>query len=810
MRKVVVIVALLLLAALAYAQSPFTFYEVNLDVGPLGGGFAKLVDSNFVERSEVYLGDVLYLLLDLRDFGDVDVGVTIVDESPFGTRTYTGTLRGGRVWGLQFSIVEPICDGCIYTMRIRACSIWTCKSDTVSWVERWYPPVAVRDVRVLYGSSPTSRLVVGKEYVVEVVVENMGQRGYEYTVVVESKGGHVPRVSKSVWVGAGAYATVRLTVKPQSYPAGYGDTLVVSVYGAKGPVGDRREINVEIVPPRPGPFVVASVSGGRLVESEEGRVVVTLTNMGWGGRFVDVKVSPAFSAAASGASYPQSFGPGANVTLSFSITPRESGRRTVELVLTYEGDDGSQYTERHTLDLYIYVRVRVGARDHLGYSLGAACVEVNGSCVGDVVVDPALLVRIRASEVVDLGVGARAVFLGWSDGTGGAVREERFAKSVSLVANYERQYRVVVVDRLGKASLDQWVRAGDAVYISPPSYVEEGGGSRWRLAGVSGCGVGRVVVDRPLQCTVEWVKQFYVEVLWKSGDRGGTCRADWVDAGSQLRLGAEACKPREEAGERYVFEGWDLGGRRVESPDFAIDVSGPVRAVANFRRQFRVVVEDGVGGTSLDKWVDEGGSVELNPPKYVDAGSGSRWVFKGYEGGCSVGVNRVFGPLSCRAEWGREYRVEVVAELEGRRDVCFADWVAEGSALSFSVDRCRPGDEGLGPLVRVVFREWRGFGQSKNVSFTVDRPMEVVAVYGRDYTGLVLAVAGGAAVGGVFGYRQWKERTTVTRTRRVERMSEEPTQTYGVETRRERGDVAREASTMVYKAEDEEGKTRRD
>jgi len=67
-----------------------------------------------------------------------------------------------------------------------------------------------------------------------------------------------------------------------------------------------------------------------------------------------------------------------------------------------------------------------------------------------------------------------------------------------------------------------------------------------------------------------------------------------------------------------------------------------------------------------------------------------------------------------------------------------------------------------------------------------------------------------AAVGGVFGYRQWKERTTVTRRRRVERMSEEPTQTYGVETRRERGDVVREASTMVYKAEDEEGETRRD
>jgi len=41
-------------------------------------------------------------------------------------------------------------------------------------------------------------------------------------------------------------------------------------------------------------------------------------------------------------------------------------------------------------------------------------------------------------------------------------------------------------------------------------------------------------------------------------------------------------------------------------------------------------------------------------------------------------------------------------------------------------------------------------------------------------------------------------------------MSEEPTQTYGVETHRERGDVVREASTVVYKAEDEKGETCRD
>jgi len=83
---------------------------------PSGVGIVKLVDTNFRERSEVYLGDVVYVLLDLRDFGDVDVDVTIVDETPFGTRIYTGILRGGRVWGLRFTIVEPTCDGCIYTM----------------------------------------------------------------------------------------------------------------------------------------------------------------------------------------------------------------------------------------------------------------------------------------------------------------------------------------------------------------------------------------------------------------------------------------------------------------------------------------------------------------------------------------------------------------------------------------------------------------------------------------------------------------------------------------------------------------------
>jgi len=122
----VVVVLVLLFVVLVWAQS----WQPLKAVVPSGGvGIVKLVDSDFRERSEVYLGDVVYVLLDLRDFGDVDVGVTIVDESPFGTRTYTGTLRGGRVWGLRFSIVEPICDGCIYTMRVTACGGGMCRRD---------------------------------------------------------------------------------------------------------------------------------------------------------------------------------------------------------------------------------------------------------------------------------------------------------------------------------------------------------------------------------------------------------------------------------------------------------------------------------------------------------------------------------------------------------------------------------------------------------------------------------------------------------------------------------------------------------
>jgi len=130
--------------------------------------------------------------------------------------------------------------------------------------------------------------------------------------------------------------------------------------------------------------------------------------------------------------------------------------------------------------------------------------------------------------------------------------------------------------------------------------------------------------------------------------------------------------------------------------------------------------------------------------------------------------------------WVKEHFVRVVAELEGRRDLCSEGWVSEGSVLSLSADRCRPGEEGLGPFVRVVFREWRGFGQSRNVTLRVDGPVEVVAVYGRDYTGLLLVAAGVAAVGGAFGYRQWKERITVTRRRRVVPMVDDSTRVYSV------------------------------
>lgn len=781
MRSLVLVA--LLLACIVYAQQPgvWSTKEVSAFTATAPDFLPVFIlDKNLNVRKELYLGDQFYIIFCLKNF-EGNTNVDVWEYTPFGTNEmFRGTLQGGFCYYFSLRIVEPIVEGGIYTVRVDACDSSRCGSGSVSWVERDHPIATISSVKVREGGRDVSTLLVSGRYNVVVSVRNTGEIDYNYRVVVKARSGAFES-SGDVRVGAGSVAEISIEVVPQSFPQGFKDQLVVQVYGREKLDGER-VVNIEIIPPRAGPFRLLSPGSVELRDEVVGDVVFVLENTGYSGRVVGVAVTPSFPANVSYHVVGADFAPGGRVEVRARVTPRgpyyeSSG--AIALVLEYESLSGERYRDEFYINATVYVRVAGAALLTGGAPVPTyvpCSVYIGGACgQGERWLVPGVY-TLRAGDL-ELEK-ERYIFVRWGGVVSGGAREVvlRIVDSAEIYAFFDRYFRVRIEDPVVK-SFSDWVKEGVSIDISRPSHVPISEGERWAFSGWGGnCAGERVVVDRPIECTAMWIKEYRVNIsaLYGGGrpvpasclvEIGGKC----VDGVAWLAPGEYEVKARGSVqtgeGVKFEFESWSDG---VGSASRSLNVRGPVSLAANYVRYFFIEIVDPVGGRGTTGWIREGVVVDLSQPDEVPIDYGSKWKFMGWSGGCVGDRLMVDRPARCEALWKRQYRIVLSVLLDGRQVGGGEWWMYEGDTLQLSAISHKPGGE-VAFLIRVLFDKWVVNGREtgkEEISTVVNSPIETSLYWHRDYTGVILAGAAPVAGLGVV-YRNKLATITKTITQRV-------------------------------------------
>jgi len=743
------LVFLSLLVALAAARIVLTGGQMTvLDVSPgdpctayrdcSSGRVAVYLVRHDKQRfaTEVYEGEVLYLVVDLSRIPSVQPTVypfAVVEVvAPNGTVVNTIRMEGHIVAGIAYGVPVRV-EGPVLGRGARLRLSVGGMSAYVSYDELVCPPVEV----VVNASS---RYFINETAEAVIYVRNRGQAGYRYTVVYNST--VFGSGAESPFIGAGGTAAIRLTARPRGYV--FYDTLSVQVMCRGVVVGEGRA-SYSVVARRPGPLVLLSPSSLVLRLGEEASVSLRVKNLGGSARVSAVYVNGT-AARAAGAVVPS----GGEGEVAFRFVPG-AVFRTVEVAVEYVGDDGSPGRDVFLIPASTLVRMSLSAVDSAGAVVPVG-IEVDGK-TGVEWVSAGVHV-VRAPEVVDLG-DVRLVFKGWRDGASGAVRRVEALGNVELVAVYDKLYRVRVVYSPLNVS-EAWVPHGGTFRVVVPQFLYVGG-SRYRLKSAPTVN-GTVVVTAPLEVRAEYVEQFKVEVALRGEDGWVERREAWADVGEAARV--EVPEVVDKGGVRYVFAGWrDGAGGRVRT------AAGPASFEALYAVEYRVVVKTPWGERVY--WIRKGEELRVNASEFAPAPPpGVK-----YEPESPVVVVRGDGPRNVTLSFVKYFFVGVASPYP----VVGGGWYREGDVAVLKPEKLQ-----YGFLVVDSFAGWEVGGRvvrDAELRLSVDGPVEVKALWVKDYTQLiVLAVAAGAAVGGVLVLARVRGRR-----RRVAPLGEEETRPYAEE-----------------------------
>jgi len=686
--------------------------------------------------TEVYEGEVLYLVIDLSRIPSARptayplavVEVVAPNGTVVNTMRIGGPIIAGIAYGVPVRVEAPVLGrGARLRLSVGGMSAY------VSYDELICPPVEV-------AVNASSSYFINETAGAVIYVRNRGQAGYRYKVVYSST--VFGSKEESPFIGAGEAATIRLTARPRAYV--FNDTLSVQVMCRGVVVGEGRA-SYSVVARRPGPLVLFSPSSLVLRLGEEASVSLRVRNLGGSARVMAVYVNGTV-AGASETVIPS----GGEGEVAFRFVPG-AVFRTVEVAVEYVGEDGSPGRDVFLIPASTLVRVSLSAVDSAGAVVPVG-FEVDGK-TGVEWVSAGVHV-VKAPEVVDLG-DVRLVFKGWRDGVRDAVRRVEALGNVKLVAVYDKLYRVRVVYSPLNVS-EAWVPHGGTFRVVVPQflYVE---GSRYRLKSAPAVN-GTVVVTAPLEVRAEYVEQFRVEVALRGEDGWVEQREVWADVGEAARV--EVPEVVERGGVKYIFVRWrDGAGGRVRT------ATGPASLEALYAVEYRVVVKTPWGERVY--WVRRGEELRVNASEFAPAPPpGVR-----YEPESPVVVVRGDGPRNVSLSFVKYFFVGVASPYP----VVGGGWYREGDVAVLRPERLQ-----YGFLVVDTLAGWEVGGRvvrDAELRLKVDGPVEVRALWVKDYTQLiVLAVTAAAAVGGVLVLARVRGRR-----RRVAPLGEEETRPYAEE-----------------------------
>jgi hypothetical protein len=236
---------------------------------------------------------------------------------------------------------------------------------------------------------------------------------------------------------------------------------------------------------------------------------------------------------------------------------------------------------------------------------------------------------VNVTTTVLTGPDSRGVFTQWNDGPTSNPRTISINGELTLEAEYEIQYRLVIDTNFGTTDPsvgEHWYNASSPVMISAtaPSSTE---GERYFWLGWTGTGPGSsnstnnpvsITVDAPINMTAGWRHEYSLTVTSLYGSP--TPPSEWLEAGTFINTSVTS-PASGPTGIRYVCTGWTGTGSVLASGTstaIAFTIDRPSSIEWNWKTQYLLTVRTDPTGLSPQPnfspqgpWYDSGTLVNL-------------------------------------------------------------------------------------------------------------------------------------------------------------------------------------------------------
>jgi len=141
--------------------------------------------------------------------------------------------------------------------------------------------------------------------------------------------------------------------------------------------------------------------------------------------------------------------------------------------------------------------------------------------------------------------------------------------------------------------------------------------------------------------TFEYTTQYLLSVSTPHGD--ATKNSGWYSRGSSISLSTPETAEISQ-GARDTFDAWTISGSRIKDSTVSINLESPLKAAAEYRREYYLELVSLYGRPSGGGWYEQGTSAkihvenEMSLPGLIGALGGKR-VFTGWTGGIVANSN---------------------------------------------------------------------------------------------------------------------------------------------------------------------------
>jgi hypothetical protein len=352
-------------------------------------------------------------------------------------------------------------------------------------------------------------------------------------------------------------------------------------------------------------------------------------------------------------------------------------------------------------------------------------------------------------EIINIGEGKRFIFVEWISYHENGYTGNENPSNVTMLNNileiavWQTQYYLDMDCELPKAVTPKsgWYDENSILGI----HIDSLPGTEflyWNGSGqVSYSGTdlhNSIKMEGPIKEQALFNRENYsLAILSEYGDFWGS---GLYPAWENVSFGVENAYVYLNKGERVKFIEWDSDsnyGFKGNDTTYSVELSEDINQVAIWKKQYFVDVNSSLGGnvTTNSGWIDENTIIILEAKgeenyKFMGWSGVGNASYSGSENNYSVFVT---SPITETAEWRKIYKVSVESELPVEGPGEYLD----GELVTLSAT----GSEGL--LIRKMFQKWSGDidSTSNPFSFTINRDMEISAIYIVNYTYfLVLAI----------------------------------------------------------------------